>query len=172
VPRMVSAIIAKQLAKHPEERYQSAYGLRQDLEACRTQWMERGVVDDFPLARHDRPAGWHLSQKLYGREPEVHTLLEAFERVVLGHTELLLVTGYSGIGKTSLVRAIHTPVLRHQGYYISGKFDQYERNIPYSAILQAFRQLLKQILTERRCCHRCMARAPAARLTAQCAGPH
>lgn len=78
----------------------------------------------------------------------MHTLLEACERVALGHTELLLVTGYSGIGKTSLVREIHTPVLRHQGYYISGKFEPYERNTPYSAMLQAFRQLLQQILTE------------------------
>ena len=121
---MVSAIIAKLLAKHPEERYQSAYGLRQDLTACRTQWLESGGVDDFPLARDDRPAGWHLSQKLYGREHEVHTLLEACERVALGHTELLLVTGYSGIGKTSLVRELYKPVLRHQGYYISGKCDQ------------------------------------------------
>jgi predicted ATPase/transcriptional regulator with GAF, ATPase, and Fis domain len=148
VPRLVSAIIAKLLAKHPEERYQSAYGLRQDLEACHTQWMESGVVDAFPLARHDRPAEWHLSHKLYGREHEVHTLLEVYERVALGHTELLLVTGYSGIGKTSLVRELQTPVLRHQGYYISGKFEPDERNVPYSAMLQAFRQLLTQLLTE------------------------
>jgi predicted ATPase len=90
----------------------------------------------------------HLSHELYGREHEVLTLLEAYERVALGHTELLLVTGYAGIGKTSLVRELHTPVLRHQGSYIRGKFEPDEHKTPYRAVLQAFQQLLTQILAE------------------------
>jgi serine/threonine protein kinase len=172
VPRMVSAIIAKQLAKHPEERYQSAYGLRQDLEACRTQWTERGIVDAFPLARHDRPVGWHLSQKLYGREPEVHALLEAFERVALGHTELLLVTGYSGIGKTSLVRAIQTPGAATPGLLRQRQVRAIRAEYPLQCRASGVSAAPQTDPDGERCRHRRMARAPAARLTARCAGPH
>ena len=94
------------------------------------------------------PTRLQLPQKLYGREREVDALLQAFARVAAGHTEVILVAGYSGIGKTSVVSAIHTPLLRQRGYFVSGKFDQHKRSMPYSAIIEALQHLLQQILTE------------------------
>jgi len=124
VPQPVSAIVEKLLAKSSDARYQSASGLKKDLETCLKQWTETGYVEHFALAQDDFPERFQLPQKLYGREREVDALMEAFERVAAGHTEVILVAGYSGIGKTSLVSEIHTPILRQRGYFVSGKFDQ------------------------------------------------
>jgi predicted ATPase len=107
-----------------------------------------GQISDFPLGTQEVCDRILIPQKLYGREREVETLLQAFERVTTGQSEFLLVAGYSGIGKSSLVQEIYKPITAKRGYFISGKFDQYQRNIPYSAIIQAFKELLKQLLTE------------------------
>lgn len=148
IPDAVSAIILKLLAKNAEDRYQSLDGLLSDIERCRAALAETGIVESFPLAQNDVCDRLQISQKLYGRDSEYIRLLNAFKRVVAGNAELLLVTGYSGIGKSSLVNEIHKPVVAQGGYFISGKFDQFKRTIPYSAFNQAFRELMRQILTE------------------------
>jgi predicted ATPase/signal transduction histidine kinase len=142
VPTMLSALIRKLMAKNAEDRYQSAFGLKHDLEQILAKQMH------FELAQQDISGKFNLPQKLYGRDSEIEILKQAFEEVSCGSAELLLIAGYSGIGKTSLVQEIYKPITAKKGYFIAGKFDQLQRNIPYSALLQAFRQLIQHLLTE------------------------
>ncbi|MES2026585.1 MAG: AAA family ATPase [Pseudomonadota bacterium] len=148
IPEAVGNIVLKLLAKNAEDRYQSLDGLLSDIEQCQHGLMEVGAIEPFTLAQHDVYDRLQISQKLYGRDCEYARLLNAFKSVTDGGVELLLVTGYSGIGKSSLVNEIHKPVVAQGGYFISGKFDQFKRTIPYSAFNQAFRELMRQILTE------------------------
>lgn len=149
VPRIVSDIVMKLLAKAPEERYQTALGLVSDLRVCLTELEELGMIDSFPLGMSDIPDRLQLPTKLYGRKRERTLLLEAFERMVAtGTAELVLVSGYSGVGKTSLVKEVQEPIVRQRGAFISGKFEQLQRDIPYRTIAQAFGELVRQILTE------------------------
>ena len=213
IPKAVSDIVMKLMAKTAEERYQSACGIRADLELCLIQLQTNGEISEFPLAKSDISDKFQIPQKLYGREKEVETLLAAFERVagsqaksnslptsgetfaslqsrrginspansssrlkpnenvplesVLtdfsyepgnsfpggpkrdeGRVELMLVAGYSGIGKSALVQEIYKPITEKRGYFISGKFDQFQRNIPYWAVVSAFKELVRQLLTE------------------------
>ncbi|HYC43073.1 MAG TPA: EAL domain-containing protein [Noviherbaspirillum sp.] len=149
LPPMLSAIVMKLLAKEPEERYQSAEGLLHDLQECGRQWRTRGAIDAFTLAQHDVPSHFQVPQKLYGRDREIGLLRQAFERVVgEGRSELVLVTGYSGIGKSSLVNELYKPIAREQALFVSGKFDQYKRDIPYSTIVQAFASLVLELLAQ------------------------
>ena len=153
IPQPLAEIIAKLLAKNPEDRYQSAWGIRTDLTQCLPLAKKADLASTttashkFVLARYDVPSCFHIPQKLYGRENEIDTLLAAFARVATGQKEMLLVSGYSGIGKTILVREIHNPVIRQHGYFISGKFDALQRT-PYAAVLTAFRELVRQLLSE------------------------
>jgi predicted ATPase/signal transduction histidine kinase/DNA-binding response OmpR family regulator len=147
-PKVVSNIVMKLMAKTAEERYQSAWGLKADLEECLHQLKTNGQISEFPLARQDRSDKFQIPQKLYGRENEVAQLLNSFERVSQGSTEIMLVAGYSGIGKSALVNEVHKPIVRQRGYFISGKFDQFKRNIPYASWTQAFQELMRQLLTE------------------------
>jgi PAS domain S-box-containing protein len=148
ISKAISNIVMKLMAKTAEERYQSAWGLKADLEECLKQLRSSRQISDFPLGTQEVCDRILIPQKLYGREREVEALLQAFERVTTGQSEFLLVAGYSGIGKSSLVQEIYKPITAKRGYFISGKFDQYQRNIPYSAIIQAFKQLSQQLLTE------------------------
>ncbi|XZN90462.1 MAG: ATP-binding protein [Microcoleus sp.] len=207
IPKAVSDIVMKLMAKTAEERYQSARGIKADLETCLTQLKTNGEISQFTLASRDISDKFQIPQKLYGREQEVETLLAAFERVagsqansnslptsdetiaslqspanrsfrfqptenvplesVLtdfsydpgnlfpgelkpdgGRVELMLVAGYSGIGKSALVQEIYKPITEKRGYFISGKFDQFQRNIPYSAFVSSFKELVRQLLTE------------------------
>ncbi|RAM48066.1 MAG: hypothetical protein C6Y22_29905 [Hapalosiphonaceae cyanobacterium JJU2] len=148
IPLTVSNIIMKLLAKNPEDRYQSAFGLKDDLENCLTQLLNTSQIIDFPLGKQDKLRQFQIPSKLYGREAELATLITTFERVSQGTTETLLVTGYSGIGKSSLVHEIHKLITYHQAYFITGKFDQLKRNIPYAALIQAFQELIRQLLGE------------------------
>jgi predicted ATPase/signal transduction histidine kinase/DNA-binding NarL/FixJ family response regulator len=149
IPEPIEGIVLKLLAKQAEERYQSASGVRADLERCRAQWQAHGRIEAFSLGECDRPERFMIPQKLYGRERQVAVLLSAFEQVVVtGQPALMLVSGYSGIGKSSLVQELHQPIARERGYFISGKFDQYQRDVPYATIAQAFRELIQQILAE------------------------
>lgn len=148
IPLMVSNIIMKLLAKNAEDRYQSAFGLKADLDNCLTQLQNSSQILDFPLAKQDKLRQLQIPPKLYGREAEVATLITTFQRVSQGTTEMLLVAGYSGIGKSSLVHEIHKPITYHRGYFIAGKFDQLKRNIPYAALIQAFQELIRQLLSE------------------------
>ena len=149
-PQAVSDVISKLLRKTVEERYQSARGLLLDLETCLVELRAKGYIEPFPLGARDVWHGLRISAKLYGRENEAVALFASFERVVnTGKPEIALVSGYSGIGKTSVVMALHKPIVRERGFFLSGKFDQHKRNIPYVTISQAFRDLVRQILTER-----------------------
>ncbi|MCC5651420.1 AAA family ATPase [Nostoc sp. XA013] len=148
IPIAVSNIVMKLLAKTAEERYQNALGLKADLEVCLHQLETTGKIENFAIGQLDLSSRFLIPQKLYGREREVVELMNTFERVSSGATELMLVNGYSGIGKTSLVNEVHKPIIRQRGYFISGKFDQYKRNIPYASLIQAFQELMRQILTE------------------------
>ncbi|MEH1862562.1 MAG: AAA family ATPase [Nostoc sp.] len=145
---VLSSIVSKLMAKNAEDRYQSAFGLKYDLENCFAQLKETGKTVSFPIAQRDVCDRFIIPEKLYGREHEVETLLKAFERVSNNQTELMLVAGFSGIGKTALVNEIHKPIVRQRGYFIKGKFDQFNRNIPFSAFVQAFRDLMGQLLSE------------------------
>ncbi|RCJ32896.1 serine/threonine protein kinase [Nostoc minutum NIES-26] len=148
VPEAISAIILKLLAKTAEQRYQSAWGLKADLEECLFQLQTTGKIEHFVPGRRDKSGHFLIPQKLYGREAEVTTLMAAFERVAGGSSELMLVSGYSGIGKTSVVNEVHKPIVGARGYFIAGKFDQFKRNIPYASLIQAFQSLIQQLLTE------------------------
>lgn len=148
IPKAVVDIVMKLLAKTAEDRYQSARGLLADLEECLKQLEESGQIKDFTAGKLDRFGQFLIPQKLYGRETEVATLMAAFERVAVGSTEMMLVSGYSGIGKTCVVQEVHKPIVRQRGYFIAGKFDQFKKNIPYAALIQAFQELIRQLLTE------------------------
>ncbi|MBE9059630.1 AAA family ATPase [cf. Phormidesmis sp. LEGE 11477] len=148
VPAMLAAILAKLMAKNAEDRYQSALGLKHDLERCLAQWKETGSIAAFDLAERDLSDRFLIPEKLYGRQAEIQTLLDAFERVSAGTSELMLVAGFSGIGKTAVVNEVHKPIVRQRGYFIKGKFDQFNRNIPLSAFVQALRNLMGQLLSE------------------------
>src|SRR5215471_11226242 len=142
VPGPISDIIMKLLAKNAEERYQTAVGLETDLRRCLTEWKSRGRVDAFPLGGHDASDRLLIPEKLYGRGPENETLLSAFDRVVTrGTAELVLVSGYSGIGKSSVVHELHKALVPTRGLFAAGKFDQYKRDIPYATLAQALQTL-------------------------------
>jgi PAS domain S-box-containing protein len=148
IPRALSDLVMKLLSKTAEDRYQSAGGILADLASCR-RGLDEGKEDiPFPLGRYDRVDRFDIPQKLYGRKREIQALMDTFRRISQGQQELMLVAGYSGIGKTVLVREIYKPVTRQQGYFISGKFDQFQKNIPYSALVSAFQELVRQLLTE------------------------
>ncbi len=199
VPEVVRSIIIKLMSKNAEDRYQSALGLKHDLEKCLQQLEAIGEITFFELGERDRSDRFLIPEKLYGREKEVQTLLDAFERIsnpptevrshqnskfksqkskvksqkleVRGNTkhtnptpllphsptpplsqegraEIMLVAGFSGIGKTAVVNEVHKPIVRQKGYFIKGKYDQFNRNIPFSAFVSAFRDLMSQLLGE------------------------
>ena len=148
IPPLLSDIISKLMAKNAEDRYQSALGLKYDLEQCSYHWHRLGAYAEMKLGSRDICDRFVIPEKLYGRQPEVDTLLAAFELVTQGTTEMILVAGFSGIGKTAVVNEVQKPIVRQRGYFIQGKFDQFQRNIPFSAIVQALRDLMEQLLTE------------------------
>src|ERR1700676_1138960 len=147
VPAAVSALILKLLAKTAEERYQTAAGLERDLRRCLAAWEAPHRIDVFPLGQQDKPDRLLIPEKLYGREREIETLLAAFDRVVTsGRPELVLVSGYSGIGKSAVVNELHKALVPPRGLFASGKFDQYKRDIPYATLAQAFQSLIRPLL--------------------------
>jgi predicted ATPase len=147
VPAPVSQIIMKLLAKTAEERYQTAAGLESDLRQCQAEWERRGRIDSVVFSEHDAPDRLLIPEKLYGRAREVDILLTSFDRIVeSGTPELVLVSGYSGIGKSSVVNELHRVLVSPRGLFASGKFDQYKRDIPYSTLAQAFQSLARPLL--------------------------
>ncbi len=144
IPLALSKIVSKLMAKKAEDRYQSAVGMLADLESLR----DGATPDRFEPGLKDQSRLFQIPERLYGRDNEVARLLETFERVRKGPAELMLVSGYSGVGKSALVRETHKPITRARGYFLSGKFDQFQRHTPYSGLMTALRDLLRQILTE------------------------
>ena len=152
VPPIVSDIVMKLLAKNAEDRYQSAFGVKADLEKClalsKKVFGNKLFSAHFQLAQNDFSGKLQIPQKLYGRENEINTLLQAFERVSEGTTEMMLIAGYSGVGKTALVHEVHKPMTEKRGYFVAGKFDQLQKNIPYFAMTQAFNEFCRYLLME------------------------
>lgn len=166
IPAAVSHIIIKLMAKNAEDRYQSTWGIKADLERCAEQLSASGQISYIQLGLQDVSDRFQIPQKLYGRGAEIAALLAAFERVAGGSdaeidrrtdaesnnipvsAEMMLVSGYSGVGKSALVQELYKPIAAKRGYFISGKFDQFGRNIPYSAIVDALRKLMQQLLGE------------------------
>lgn len=150
IPRALSDIIAKLLSKNAESRYQSASGLRYDLEKCHILWKRKTLQTEFMLGINDLSDKLQISQKLYGREKQTRQLLEAFERALNGNPQLLTVTGYSGIGKSSLVQEAHKPIAAFGGWFIAGKFDPLQKHIPFTALQQALKQWVQMALADAR----------------------
>ena len=149
IPSPISAIVMKLLAKTAEERYQTSAGVERDLRRCLDEWEMRGHIDEFGLAEHDVPDRLLIPEKLYGRSREIAALLSSFQRVVAsGIPELVLVSGYSGIGKSSVVNELQKVLVPPRGLLVSGKFDQHKRDIPYATVAQAFQSLVRQILSK------------------------
>jgi predicted ATPase len=149
VPGALSAIVMKLLAKTAEERYQTAAGVEADLRRSLEEWESLGLIEPFPLGAYDISDRLLIPERLYGREREIDTLLASFDRVVTNGTpELVLVSGYSGIGKSSVVNELHKALIPQRGLFASGKFDQYKRDIPYATVGQAFQGLVRSILAQ------------------------
>lgn len=149
VPEPLSAITMRLLAKNAEERYQTAAGLEADLRRCLSEWQSHGRIESFPLGTDDLSDRLLIPEKLYGREREVDALLGAFDRVVAGGIpELVLVSGYSGVGKSAVVNELYKWLVLPRGLFASGKFDQYKRDIPYATVAQAFLSLLRPLLSK------------------------
>ncbi len=146
VPEIVSRLVGKLLAKNAEDRYQSSIGIQDDLQTCIDMLSSSGKISTFELARTDMLESFRVPQKLYGREDDLDLLDRALDRVSVGKTELVLVSGYSGIGKTSLVQELHKKADSLDAYFIAGKHDQYQRNVPHQALAQALRDLVRQLL--------------------------
>ncbi|MDF5706702.1 MAG: AAA family ATPase [Nostoc sp. S4] len=148
IPQVLCDITIKLMAKNAEHRYQSALGLKHDLETCLWQLNQTDKIEYFQIGQRDICDRFLIPEKLYGRESEVATLLQAFDRISAGSTEIMLVAGFSGIGKTAVVNEVHKPIVRQRGYFIKGKFNQFGRNIPFSAFVLALRDLMGQLLAE------------------------
>ena len=148
MPVEVAAIVHKLMAKSAENRYQSALGLKHDLEKCLYQLKETGTVEPFDVGQRDVSDRFIIPDKLYGRETEIKALLAAFDRVAHGNSEVMLVAGFSGIGKTAVINEVHKPITRQRGYFIKGKYDQFNRSVPLSAFMQALKGLITQLLAE------------------------
>lgn len=148
VPPAISAIVLKLLAKSAEQRYQSASGLVHDLRRCLSEWETEPRIDEFALGQHDTPDRLLIPEKLYGRGHEIETLLATFDRMIKSGTpELVLLSGYSGVGKSSVVNELHHRLVPSHGLFASGKFDRYKRDIPYSTLVEAFQSLVRSLLS-------------------------
>ncbi|MER8491963.1 AAA family ATPase [Mesorhizobium australicum] len=149
IPQVLSSIVMKLLLKTAEERYQTAGGVESDLRRCLVEWQLHGRIEPFPLASHDTSDQLLIPEQLYGREREIDSLLASFDRVVAeGTSELVLISGYSGVGKSSVVSELHKVLVPSRGLFAAGKFDQYKRDIPYATLAQAFQTLVRQILVK------------------------
>ena len=146
-PVIISYNRASLWPKNAEDRYQSALCFKHDLEICSKQWQETGKIASFEFAKGDISDRFLIPEKLYGRKHQVEQLLTTFHRVTQGTTEMLLVVGASGVGKTVVVNEVHKAIVKTSSYFIKGKFNQLERDIPLSGLVEAFRDLIGQLLS-------------------------
>jgi len=148
IPPVLSSIILKMLSKNPEERYQNCLGLMADIDECLNQLNQNGKIDEFPIAAKDVSIRFNIPRSLVDRENERIELMRCFERTCKGLSEMMLVTGQPGIGKSALVNEIYKPIIAKKGYFIFGKYDPFRKDVPYSAIIQSFQGLIRQIISE------------------------
>jgi len=148
VPVVLSKIIAKLMHKAPEKRYQSAKGLVADLVRCRDEYAANGSPDEFPLESWGNTHRVTFISKMVGRAQEAEIILKEYEQAAEGAFCSLFISGLSGIGKTRLIQELQKPIVKHKGYFTSGKYDVYQKNIPYSSLIQALRNLMRTFLTE------------------------
>jgi serine/threonine protein kinase len=148
IPTAISQIVSKLMSKNPQDRYQNSLGLKYDLEICLAQLEQTDKIELFTLGERDLSDRFTISDKFYGRESEITGLLNAFERISKGQAEILMIAGTSGVGKTVLIQEIHKPIVCKRGYFVKGKYDQLQRNIPFSAFSQAFRDLIGQLFCQ------------------------
>lgn len=146
IPEALSSILLKLMSKNAEDRYQSSFGIKSDLEKCREE-LKKGKPDfNFDLSVSDISRQFRIPQKLYGRENELQVLEEYFDKASHGTVEFCLVSGYSGVGKSVLVYELGRTIVRKRGFLVHGKFDQFRQNSAYFALAQAFRNLMRQLL--------------------------
>ncbi len=148
LPAVLSSIVMKMLSKNPEERYQNCLGVMADIDECLHQLDQKGSVDDFPIATKDISIRFNIPRSLVDRENERIELMQCFERTCKGLSEMMMVTGPPGIGKSALVNEIYKPIVAKNGYFIFGKYDQFRKDVPFSAIIQSFQGLIRQIISE------------------------
>lgn len=148
IPSMLVRMVEKLMEKAPGDRYSSSAGLKSDLNYCYQQWQQKSDIDDFKLGQREIQDKFVLSTKVYGRQEEIQTLLAKFNKVKQLGKACIMITGYSGIGKSTLVREIQAPLIAAKGLFISGKFDQLQRSTPYIALTQAIKHLVQQLLAE------------------------
>lgn len=146
VPKSLSDVVMKLLSKSPDDRYQSSYGIIKDLEACIEHLEADLSFDDYTVGRQDIVKRFKIPEKLYAREKETNQLKNCFERASKGETCVAIVKGYSGIGKTSLVNQLQPLVQIRNGYFLTGKFEQFDKNIPYAAFIQAYSKVIDHVL--------------------------
>jgi diguanylate cyclase (GGDEF)-like protein len=147
VPEAISLIIAKLMKKSLKCRYQSAFALKTDLNSCYQSWLKNEKIEEFTLTESDVPLHFQVSSKLYGREEELDTLLQGYQRSCIKRTELAMVSGYSGVGKSALVNKLQKSIATNNGILVSGKCEQYNRGQPFSVLIDALQQLLQKILS-------------------------
>jgi PAS domain S-box-containing protein len=148
IPVTLSKMVMKLLAKNGEDRYQSAYGLLMDLRECQRQWSAGQSIQDFPLAQADISDRFQISQKLFGREEEIAALFSAFQEVKAGANQFIFISGYAGVGKSRLVNELQIAVTQQGGYFIRGRYGASQAEKPYSALIDALRSLIQQLLSE------------------------
>ncbi len=148
IPVALSKIVAKLMLKSPEKRYQSSGGLLADLIRCRDEFSAIGTIREFPLESSILTQRVTFISKMVGRDKEAEIILDEYEQVARGEFRSLFISGLSGIGKTRLIQELQKPIVKHRGYFTSGKFDVYQKNIPYSSLIQALKNLMRTFLTE------------------------
>lgn len=148
IPIVIANIIMKLLSKTAEDRYQSLFGLKEDLKNCELQYHQKQHIEPFIIASKDLQVQFQISERFYGRERELNNLMESFNQASIGRARLILVAGAAGIGKSSLVHELYKPLVEKRGYFIAGKFDQFKRNIPYMSLAQAFEGFIQQLSTQ------------------------
>lgn len=148
IPRVLSDIVLRMIEKTPEDRYQNSYGLKVDLETCRSHLRNTGNIEPFTIGRHDISKRFNIPQKLYGREAEIEKLLASYEGICRGGKEVMLIAGPPGIGKTALVRELDKAIVEKNGYFISGKYEPLRKDVPISALIQAIMGLVREMLAE------------------------
>lgn len=148
VPEVVSSIILRLLDKNPDQRYQSAAALLRDLRECRQRWVSSGTVEPFALSRRVARSSLRSPSRIHSREHEVAALLDAYDSVRSGDTCAAIVSGDAGVGKSALVEHMRTIITRLDGYFVSGKADQFGVARPYAALVQAFREITTHLLAE------------------------